>query len=169
MARTFATARMDASARCVALAGCAFGCACVLVSLTTTRAMRGANARSSGDALIEMSRRSREALVSGAAVGLNLGNFAYPLAEILHGARALELIVVFDATNQVFLLIVAHAIYTWRCSKIDGGRRRRVDDEDSGIGATFDGEASEESVPVGVFHNGVLSRGVGRRRISAGD
>ena len=119
MARTFATARMDASARCVALAGCAFGCACVLVSLTTTRAMRGANARSSGDALIEMSRRSREALVSGAAVGLNLGNFAYPLAEILYGAKALELIVVFDATNQVFLLIVAHAIYTWRCSKID--------------------------------------------------
>ena len=119
MARTFATARVDASARCVALAGCAFGCACVLVSLTTTRAMRGARARSSGDAPIETSRREREALVSGAAVGLNLGNFAYPLAEILHGARALELIVVFDATNQVFLLIVAHAIYTWRCSKIE--------------------------------------------------
>ena len=49
------------------------------------------------------------------------------------------------------------------------GGKGRIDDEDSGIDATFDGQASEESVSVGVFRNAVLSRGVGRRRISASD
>ena len=40
------------------------------------------------DELIRMSRLSREALVSGSAIGLNLGNFAYPLTEILFGQLA---------------------------------------------------------------------------------
>ena len=67
------------------------------------------------DELVKMSRRSREALVTGATVGLNLGNFAYPLAEILFGRLALELTVVYDATNQIFLLVVAHVIaITWK-------------------------------------------------------
>ena len=82
MARTFATARMDASARAVACAGMVFGAACVLTSLTTTRAMRRGRSMDeiTEDELVKMSRRSREALVTGATVGLNLGNFAYPLA-----------------------------------------------------------------------------------------
>lgn len=37
--------------------------------------------------------------MSGAAVGLNLGNFVYLLVEILYGVKVLELIVVFDVMN----------------------------------------------------------------------
>ena len=60
-------------------------------------------------------------------VGLNLGNFAYPLAEILFGRLALELTVVFDATNQIFLLAVAHAIHTVHTAKIDPSSRAEGD------------------------------------------
>ena len=129
MARTFATARMDASARAVACAGAVFGAACVLTSLTTTRAMRRGRSMDeiTEDELVKMSRRSREALVTGATVGLNLGNFAYPLAEILFGQLALELTVVFDATNQIFLLVVAHVIYTVHTAKIDPSSRAEGD------------------------------------------
>lgn len=129
MARTFATARMDASARAVACAGMVFGAACVLTSLTTTRAMRRGRSMDeiTEDELVKMSRRSREALVTGATVGLNLGNFAYPLAEILFGRLALELTVVFDATNQIFLLVVAHVIYTVHTAKIDPSSRAEGD------------------------------------------
>lgn len=129
MARTFATAHMDASARAVAWAGVAFGAACVAAALTTTRAMRRGRAMEeiTSDELVKMSRRSREALVTGATVGLNLGNFAYPLAEILFGQLALELTVVFDATNQIFLLVIAHVVYTVYTAKIDPSSRTERD------------------------------------------
>lgn len=129
MARTFATAHMDASARAVACAGVAFGAACVATALTTPRSMRRGRSMDeiTDDALVKMSRRSREALVTGATVGLNLGNFAYPLAEILFGKLALELTVVFDATNQIFLLVIAHVMYTVYTAKIDPSSREERD------------------------------------------
>jgi predicted permease len=120
MARTFSTAVMDASASATVIAGFAFGATCVATSLTTSWAMRGGRKMEeiTDDELIRMSRISREALVSGSAIGLNLGNFAYPLTEILFGKLALTMMVVFDATNQIFLLVIAHAIYTYKSSLV---------------------------------------------------
>lgn len=109
MARTFASARVDATSMSVVVAGMVYGCACALTS-----AMVGRGRRREGSECAEGD--ARDALLAGSAVGLNLGNFAYAMSEVLFGKTALEMTVVFDATNQWWLLVVAHAIYTYRTS-----------------------------------------------------
>jgi len=117
MARTFATARMDGTNRAVVVASAAYGAACVASSLLLWRARtrRGARALGDGDGGGGGGGdgASRDALLAGAAVGLNLGNFAYPLVDAAFGAAGLTMVVVFDAVNQFYLLVVAHAIYTY--------------------------------------------------------
>ena len=115
MARTFATARMDGTNRAVVVASAAYGAACVASSLLLWRARprRGARALGDGDGGGGGDGASRDALLAGAAVGLNLGNFAYPLVDAAFGAAGLTMVVVFDAVNQFYLLVVAHAIYTY--------------------------------------------------------
>ena len=105
MARTFASARLDAASVGVAVAGMVYGCACAVTSATVRKREGGGEGA-----------EDRAALLAGSAVGLNLGNFAYALSEILFGKAGLEMTVVFDATNQWWLLVVAHAIYTHRTS-----------------------------------------------------
>jgi len=115
MARTFATARMDGTNRAVVVASAAYGAACVASSLLLWRARtwRGARVLGDGDGDGGGGDASRDALLAGAAVGLNLGNFAYPLVDAAFGAAGLTMVVVFDAVNQFYLLVVAHAIYTY--------------------------------------------------------
>ena len=115
MARTFATARMDGTNRAVVVASAAYGATCVASSLLLWRARprRGARALGDGDGGGGGDGASRDALLAVAAVGLNLGNFAYPLVDAAFGAAGLTMVVVFDAVNQFYLLVVAHAIYTY--------------------------------------------------------
>ena len=117
MARTFATARMDGTNRAVVVASAAYGATCVASSLLLWRARPRRGARALGDGDGDGGGggdgASRDALLAGAAVGLNLGNFAYPLVDAAFGAAGLTMVVVFDAVNQFYLLVVAHAIYTY--------------------------------------------------------
>jgi len=117
MARTFATARMDGTNRAVVVASAAYGATCVASSLLLWRARTRRGARALGDGGGggggDGGDESRDALLAGAAVGLNLGNFAYPLVDAAFGAAGLTMVVVFDAVNQFYLLVVAHAIYTY--------------------------------------------------------
>ena len=116
MARTFATARMDGANLAVVVASAAYGATCVASSLLLWRARTRRGTRALGDGGGgggDGGDESRDALLAGAAVGLNLGNFAYPLVDAAFGAAGLTMVVVFDAVNQFYLLVVAHAIYTY--------------------------------------------------------
>lgn len=116
MARTFASVTTDGASGGVLIAGALYGLACVALAASTR-----ARTRSGGGG--GAAARARAALVSGSALGVNLGNFAYGLSETLYGVEGLRRAVVFDATNQVWLLVVAHAVYAHRTEMDVGGDR----------------------------------------------